>query len=76
VSYKINLRFRRFVYGTGQLIGLSVSYIWFPIAKCSRAWLVSRPQYLAHMGKLLGPATICACTITMDHDEIIYSMID
>jgi hypothetical protein len=36
----------------------------------------SRAQHLNHMGKLLGPATISACTITMDHDAIICSMID
>ena len=28
------------------------------------------------MGELLGPETVSACTITMDHDAIICSMID
>ena len=74
--YKINLRFRRFGYGKGKIVGLSVYYIRFPIAKCSRASLVLRPTHLANLGKLHGPATISACTITMDHDAIICFVTD
>ena len=74
--YKINLRFRRFGYGAGQITGLNTYYIGFPIAKCSRASSDLRDQDLAKVGELLGPATISPCTITMDHDAIICSMID
>ena len=76
VSCEINLRFRRFGYRTGQITGLIVYYIWFPITKCSRASLVLRPQYLINMDELPGPATISACTIAMDHNAIICFMID
>ena len=76
MGYKINLRFRRFSSGTGQITGLNTYYIRFPIAKCSRASSDLRDQDLAKVGELLGPATISPCTITMDHDAIICSMID
>ena len=76
VVYKINLRFRRFGYGTGQLIGLSVYYIAPRPRYAPRASLVLRPTHLTNLGKLLGPATISACTITMNHDAIICFMID
>ena len=36
----------------------------------------SRAQDLAQMDFLPGPTTISPCTITMDHDAIIFSMID
>ena len=76
MSYKINLRFRRFSYGTGQLTGLVVYYI-APRPKDARrgSW-VSRAQDLARFGSRPGPAAISACNITMDHDAIICSMID
>ena len=35
-----------------------------------------RAHDLLNFGELLGPATISPCTITMDHDAIICSMID
>jgi len=74
--YKINLRFRRFGYGTGQLIGLSVYYI-APRPQDARSGSsVSRAHDLNYSDELLGSATISPCTITMDHDAIICSMID
>ena len=76
MSYKINLRFRRFGYRTGQLTGLIVHYIKFLIPKASGASPISGPHDLAKVGELLGPATISPCTITMDHDAIISFMID
>ena len=76
MSYEIKLRFRRFGYGTGHPTGLNVYYIGLPSRKTPRAWSVPGPQDLIHLGELLGPATISPCTITMDHDAIIFSMID
>ena len=74
--YKINSRLRRFGYGTGQITGLNVYYIGLPSRKTPRAWFVPGPQDLTHIGKILGPATISPCTITMDHDAIICFMTD
>ena len=74
--YKINLLFRRFGCGTGQLTGLNVYYIGLPSRKTPRAWFVPGPQDLTHIGKILGPATISPCTITMNLDAIICFMID
>ena len=76
MSCEINSRFRRFSYGTGQLTGLSVNYIEFIEPLGPRASSDLQPRYLIKSGKLLGPATISPCTITMDHDAIIYSMTD
>ena len=72
----INLRFRRFDSGTGQLTGLIVYYIALRPKDARRGSSVSRAHDLAQIGKLLRPATISPCTITMDHDAIICSMID
>ena len=47
VSYKINLRFRRFGCGTGQITGLIVYYIGLPVPFTTRALSVSRAHYLA-----------------------------
>ena len=74
--YKINLRFRRFGYGTGQLTGLIAHYIAPRPKDARRGSSDSRAQHLNHMGELLGPATISPCNITMDHDAILCSMID
>ena len=74
--YKINLRFRRFGYGTGQITGLSVYYIGLPVPFTTRASLVSGPHHLAKSGFIPKPATISPCTITMDLDAIICFMID
>ena len=74
--YKINLRFRRFGYGTGQLIGLSVYYI-APRPQDARSGSsVSRAHDLASMASTHEPATSSPCTITMDHDAIICFMTD
>ena len=73
VGYKINLRFRRFGYGTGQLTGLT-RVLHFSEPKLL-ATVCSDP-HLANIGHRPGPATISPCTITMDHDAIICSMID
>ena len=74
--YKINSRLRHFGYGTGQVTGLNVYYMGLPSRKTPRAWFVPGPQDLTHIGKILGPATISPCTITMDLDAIICFMID
>jgi len=76
VVYKVNLLFRRFSCGTGQITGLIVYYI-APRPKAARRGSAnSRAHDLLNFGELLGPATISACTITMDHDAIICFMID
>ena len=76
MSYKINLRFRRFSCGTGQITGLSVYYIAPRPKDARRGSSVSRPHDLTKGGELLGPATISPSTITMDLDAIISFMID
>ena len=76
VSYKINLRFRRFGYGTGQITGLTAHYIAPRPQDARRGSSDSRPHYLSHFGLRAGPAAISPCTITMDHGAIICSMID
>ena len=76
MSCEINLRFRRFGCGTGQLTGLSRYYIRFLDLKALHAYSVSGPQDLVHLGTQPESATISPCTITMDHDAIICSMID
>ena len=74
--YKINLRFRRFGCGTGQIIGLSAYYIGFIDRNLHGGSATPRAHNLAFSGELLGPATISPCTITMDHNAIICSMTD
>ena len=74
--YKVNLRFRRFGYGTGQITGPATSYI-APIPQdARRGSSVSRAHDGVKGASETGPATISPCTITMDHDAIICSMID
>ena len=75
MSYKINLRFRRFSSGTGLITGLSAYYI-ARTPRCSARLGQPRAQDLAREGSRPGPATISPCTITMDHDAIICFMID
>ena len=60
----------------GQITGLIVYYIAQRPQDVRRGSTVSRAQHLAKNGKLPGPATISACTITMDHDAIICFMTD
>ena len=76
MSYKINLRFRRFSCGTGQITGLVVYYIAPRPKDARRGSSVSRAHDLAYIGITMKPATISPCTITMDHNAIICSMID
>ena len=76
MSYEINLRFRRFGCGTGQITGLNTYYIGLPVPFTTRALSVSRPQHLDNLDFWPGPATISPCTVTMDHDAIIFSMTD
>ena len=76
MSYRINLRFRRFSSGTGQITGLGGYYIGLPVRKTRRDLSVSGPQHLVKMGTRLRPAAISPCTITMDHNAIIYFMTD
>ena len=74
--YKINLRFRRFGRGTGQLTGLSVSYIDFLLPNAPGGSSLAGPHYLIHLGTRPEAATISPCTITMYHDAIICFMTD
>ena len=76
MSYEINLRFRRFCSGTGQLIGLSVSYIGFLDPKAPGGSAIQRAHCLAYMGKIPKPATISPCNIAMDRNAIICFMTD
>ena len=76
VSYKINLRFRRFSYRTGQITGLIVYYIAPRPKDARRGSSVSGPHDLANKGVRPGPATISPCTITMDHNATICFMTD
>ena len=76
MSYKINLLFRRFGYGTGQITGLTAYYIAPRPQDARRGSLVSRAHDLSKTSIILGPATSSPCTITMDHVAIICSMID
>ena len=74
--YKINLHFRRFSSGTGQITGLVVYYIAPRPKDARRGSSASRAHHLAIFGSRLRPAAISACTIIMDYDAIICSMID
>ena len=77
MSYKINLRFRRFSSRTGQLTGLSTYYIGFIDQKVSGFGNANSAAHdLTNLGKIFRPGTISPCTITMDHDAIISFMID
>ena len=76
MSYKINSRFRRFGCGTGQLTGLDGYYIAQSDPIAPRGSANARPCDLVYMDLLLGSATISACTITMDHNAIIFIIID
>ena len=76
MSYKINLRFRRFGCGTGQITGLSVYYIAFFVPEAPGGSSNAGPHYLANLDLIPEPATISPCTISMDHDAIICFMID
>ena len=60
----------------GQITGLVVYYIAPRPEDARRRSANSRAHDLLNFGELLGPATISPCTITMDHDAIICSMID
>ena len=70
----INLLFRCFGYGTVRITGLSGYYIRFLDPKALRAYSVSGPQDLVHLGTQPESATISPCTFTMDHNAIIYLM--
>ena len=74
--YKINLLFRRFGCGTGQITGLIVYYIAPRPKDARRGSSVSGPHNRSNFEELLGPAAISPCTITMDHDAIIYFVND
>ena len=76
MSYKINLRFRRFSSRTGHLTGLIVYYIAPRPKDARRASANSRAHDLVNWGIDPGPATVSPCIITMDHDAIIFSMTD
>ena len=76
MSYKINLRFRRFCCGTGQVTGLIVYYIERKVPFTPRGSTSPRPTISLKMGTKPEPATISPCTFTMDHNAIICSMID
>ena len=72
----INLRFRRFGCGMGQISGLSAYYIARDPTMLRAAQPTREPTILLKMALTHEPATISPCTITMDHDAIICSMTD
>ena len=74
--YKINLRFRRFISGTGQITGLDAHYIARDPTMLRAARPTRKPAISSKRGTKPEPATISPCNITMDHDAIIYSMTD
>ena len=76
VVYKINLHFRRFSCGTGQITGLAAHYIAPRPQDARRGSSVSRAHNGVKGASETGPATISPCTITMDHGAIICSMTD
>ena len=76
VSCEINSRFRRFGCGTALITGLNMYYIGFLDPKAPPGNPNSRAHNLINSSELLEPATISPCTITMDHDAIIFFMID
>ena len=76
MSCEIDLRFRRFGSGTGQLTGLGAYYIGFLDPKALPGNANLRAQDLTKKSKILGPAAISPCTITMDHDTIICFIIN
>ena len=76
MSYKINLRFRRFGYGTGHPTGLNMYYIELSLPKAPGGSAVPRPHYRANLGKVLEPVTISPYTLAMDHKTIIFFMTD
>ena len=76
MSCRINLLFRRFGYRTVHPTGLNGYYIAQSDPIALRGSVTARPLDLINLGTKPGPATISPCTITMDHDAIICSMID
>ena len=76
MSYKINLRFRRFSCGTGQITGLRVYYIAPRPKDAPRGSAIPRAHDLVNLGTRLRPAAISPCNITMDLGAIICFMID
>ena len=71
MSYEINLRFRRFGYGTGHPTGLNMYCIELSLPKARGGSAILRPQDLDNSSLMTRPATSSACTITMDHDAIV-----
>ena len=63
MSYKVNLRFRRFSYGTGQITGLIVYYIAPRPKDARRGSSVLRAQDLALIGLI---------TWTCDHQPVYH----
>ena len=76
MDYKINLRFRRFGYGTGHPTGLNMYYIELSLPKAPGGSATPQPKDRLNSGSRHEAATISPCTITMDHDAIICFMID
>jgi hypothetical protein len=76
VVYKINLHFRRFGCGTGQITGLSAYYIGFIDRNLHGGSATPRAHDRLKNGSIPRPATISPCTFTMDHDAIVCSMTD
>ena len=76
MSYEINLRFRRFGYGTGHPTGLNMYCIELSLPKARGGSAIPRAQDLVNSSLMTRPTTISPCTITMDHDAIVCSMTD
>ena len=72
VVYEINLRFRRFSCGTGQITGLTPTTL---LRDPARRLVGSRARVSIKLANS-SPAAISPCTITMDHDAIICFMTD
>ena len=60
----------------GHPTGLNMYYIELYPPKAPGGSAIPRPQDVDNLSARPGAATISACTITMDHDAIVCSMID
>jgi hypothetical protein len=76
VSCEINLRFRRFYCGTGQITGLSGYYIARDPTMLGAGSPSRDPTIFYKTGLYHRAATISPCTFTMDHNAIICFMTD
>ena len=76
MSYEIKLRFRGFGYGTGHPTRMNMYYIELSLPKARGGSAIPRAQDLVNSSRRHEPATVSPCTITMDHDAIIFFITD